>query len=342
MTLLWKHHGTGEEIYTDIWVDAGVVFAPRFGDSIELLDAETGELLSVIDAEVETLTTPGIGAVMDVKTSNRYLFAATQTRGLLVYDVRDPAEPRFVEQLFEYGTASSATNFFNIHNIFVAPGGDLLLAINLSFPNGDLRLFDISDPESTQPAGSYDHSPDSSDSFHDVNVKRWSDGTTVAYLNAFFNGLFILELTGPASLELAGSWPEGSASHSGWAFELEGGRYYVHAEEGYDKGLTILDVTVSEAPVVVGRFQTRPGISPHNVEVVEGIAYVSYYIEGLRVLDLRDPANPEEIGHYDTVPSGEEKDIVQGAWGVRVWQDKVFISDFEGGIFALEVELPGD
>ena len=47
--------------------------------------------------------------------------------------------------------------------------------------------------------------------------------------------------------------------------------------------MTVLDVTDPTRPNVVSQFATREGISIHNVQVVDGIAYISYYLDGLRV-----------------------------------------------------------
>ena len=58
------------------------------------------------------------------------------------------------------------------------------------------------------------------------------------------------------------------------------------------------------------------------------------------MLDLRDPANPREIGHFDTVRAADERDINQGAWGVHVDAGRVYLSDRESGIYAFEVEVP--
>ena len=58
------------------------------------------------------------------------------------------------------------------------------------------------------------------------------------------------------------------------------------------------------------------------------------------MLDLRDPADPREIGHFDTVGAEHERDITQGAWGVHVDGGRVYISDREHGIYAFEVEIP--
>ena len=110
--------------------------------------------------------------------------------------------------------------------------------------------------------------------------------------------------------------------------------------EEIDRHLTIIDVTDLENPEVVSKFGTRPNVSVHNVEVVDGIAYVSYYIGGLRVVDLRDPENPKEIAHFDTVAAEDERGIMgQGAFGVHVVGDTVFLSDMQSGTYAFKVEV---
>ena len=48
---------------------------------------------------------------------------------------------------------------------------------------------------------------------------------------------------------------------------------------------------------------------------------------------------PAEIGHFDTVPPEDERDIFQGAFGVRVVNGVVYISDVDTGIYAFRVDL---
>ena len=110
-------------------------------------------------------------------------------------------------------------------------------------------------------------------------------------------------MTDPANVSALGSiaW-DGTFSHSGWPFTLNGRWYYAHNSEGYDQHMTVLDVTDPANPTVVSHFATREGISIHNVQVVDGIAYIAYYLDGLRVVDLRDPRMPEEIAHFEPCP----------------------------------------
>ena len=205
-------------------------------------------------------------------------------------------------------------------------------------PKTDLRIIDVSDPAAPEEVGRFTPDVDRG-VVHDINVIE-QDGLLIAFLNYWDGGLWILDVTEPGSVEVLSSiaW-DGIVSHSGWPFRLDGTLCYAHAKEGYDRHLTVLDVTDLTDPRVVSRFSTRPGVSIHNVEVVEGIAYISCYIDGLRVVDLRDPEHPREIGHFDTVADEDERSLLQGAFGVRVQGSGVYVSDVESGTYAFRVEL---
>ncbi|MDA1061382.1 MAG: choice-of-anchor B family protein [Chloroflexi bacterium] len=240
------------------------------------------------------------------------------------------------------GPSESLETFANIHNIYLAPDGATLYAINQSHRTSDLRLLDVSDPAAPREAGRFIVPGVQSvfDGVHDLHVID-HEGRRIAFVNALQSGLLILDVTDPASIVTLSTvdW-DGVFSHSGWAFEAGGRLYYANNDEGYDQGVSIFDVSDLDQPVLVSEYHSRAGISVHNVEVVDGIAYLSYYLDGLRVLDLRDPADPREIGHFDTVAADQERDINQGAWGVHVDGGRVYISDREHGIYAFEVEIP--
>ena len=336
VSLLW--HQPGEGIHSEIGAADGLVFAPHYSDGdIEILDAESG-------LQLGTASVPPIGPrtiVFDVKARDGLLYAGTVPNGLVVFDVSDPTAPELIGEHQVFRGQGDADNFFNIHNIFLSPDGSLVYAINHStFPGGDLRIIDVSDPTTPVEAGRFSiEDPGEFDFVHDINVIE-RDGRLIAFLNHVTTGLLILDVTDPASVSVMSStrW-DGTFSHSGWPFAIGDKLYYAHNDEGPDQHMTVLDVTDLTDPLVVSRFSTRPGLSIHNVEVVDGIAYISYYIDGLRVVDLRDPANPREIGHFDTVAEDQERDILLGAWGVHVLDGVVYISDFEAGTYALRVEL---
>ena len=328
--VLW--HQPGGFVHTDIWVEDGLVFAPRYDGMIEIIDADSGNVLGHAMAGTY---------IFDVKARDGILYAATAFSGLHIIDVSDPARPRTIGEFF----APLHEGFTNFHNIFLSPNGQFVYAINQSgYPKTDLLVIDVSDPEDAVEAGRFSLDTDTISAFnfhdtHDVNVME-VEGRLIAFLNYLDAGLWILDVTDPQDIFAVGSttW-EGIFSHSGWPFRIGQRLYYAHNAEGFDAHMTILDVTDLAKPMVVSHFATREGISIHNVQVEDGIAYISYYIDGLRVVDLRDPRSPREIAHFDTVPAENERDILQGAWGVRVLEGIVYISDLELGTYAFRVDV---
>ena len=344
VTLLWHQSGSGRD--SDLWAESGVVFAPQFDGFIEILDATSGEVLSM--AEVPDVPEGHVKRVSDVKVKGGLMYAGTRHNGLVIFDVAQPSRPEIIGQYSVFVEEGSQENFTNVHNIFLSPDGDLVYAINSSFPEdpeqfrasefkSDLRIIDVSEPSSSVEVGRF--SIDTEAPVHDINVIEVG-GRLVAFLNYSEAGLWILDVTEPDSISVISSveW-DGIVSHSGWPFALDGKLYYAHAEEGYDRHLTILDMTDLGAPEVVSRFQTRPGTSVHDVQVVEGIAYISYYLDGLRVVDLRDPENPQEIGHFDTVPARSERGLFRGASGVRVVDGVAYVADTLTGTYAIQVNV---
>ena len=80
-----------------------------------------------------------MAAIYDVKAKDGFLYAATVSNGLVIFDVSDPESPEQVGQHYVYESRGSLENFTNVHNIYLAPDEPLVYAINQSFPVSDLR-----------------------------------------------------------------------------------------------------------------------------------------------------------------------------------------------------------
>lgn len=120
--------------------------------------------------------------------------------------------------------------------------------------------------------------------------------------------------------------------------------------------LRVIDVSDKSNPVQIGSFATPgtldPSLTPfdlsgdrtmHNViNDTDHTAYISWYAEGMRVVDFRNPRKPREIGHFvDTGPEGSN------FWGVYLHtlpsgQQLVLGSDRDTGLwlFADPVTTP--
>src|SRR5204863_7570294 len=88
-------------------------------------------------------------------------------------------------------------------------------------------------------------------------------------------------------------------------------------------GLRIIDVRNPNAPALVGSFAV--GMYVWDVDVANGLAFVTAN-GNIVALDLSDPANPIQVGYYDT-PDGPS--------GLSVAGDLITEADGNGGLLIL-------
>ena len=85
---------------------------------------------------------------------------------------------------------------------------------------------------------------------------------------------------------------------------------------------------------------TDPSHSVHNVYIrpETELVIISYYVDGTRVLDISDPANPVEVGYFDT--SGING-LYDGNWGTYAYLPSGYIisSDRQNGLFIFDSPL---
>ena len=103
---------------------------------------------------------------------------------------------------------------------------------------------------------------------------------------------------------------------------------YAYVGEGYS--LTVLDVSNSAWPTIVGKTPPLPAIV-RDVYVVGDYAYVADWSGGLRVIDVSNPVSPTEVGLYDTPGS---------AYGVTVAGNHAYIADSGSGLRVVDVSNP--
>jgi hypothetical protein len=74
----------------------------------------------------------------------------------------------------------------------------------------------------------------------------------------------------------------------------------------------------------------------HNPVVDGNIAYLSWYSDGVRAVDISDPAAPHEIGYY--VPAGDAGADPQSLiWGVFYYEGLIYLSDERNGLIIVRL-----
>ena len=92
-----------------------------------------------------------------------------------------------------------------------------------------------------------------------------------------------------------------------------------------------------EGPAEEGRF------SAHNPVVRGNLLFVSWYTDGVRVLDIEDPAAPREIASWTPPARAQPRAIrtylgdAPQVWGVAVEGDLIVASDINSGLYVLRL-----
>jgi choice-of-anchor B domain-containing protein len=129
--------------------------------------------------------------------------------------------------------------------------------------------------------------------------------------------------------------------HSGWGTE-DKQHIFLHDEfDEKDGGLnsTVRVFSISDLtnPIQVGQWTGPTRAIDHNGFVRGNRYYMSNYERGLTVLDITDPANPVDIGFFDTYTPSDNAGF-NGAWGAYPYlpSGNILVSDIGSGLYILK------
>jgi hypothetical protein len=277
--------------------------------------------LEILDLRVRPASLPVAGvfevppiAGLFVEGSTGY--AGDGGRGLQVFDLADPANPRRVGR---HESARSESRFLRA----VAAGG-IVYALDAP-PRGAaiLETIDAGDPGDPRPLGAYTARNLRGDFFERVGftADRFAVAGGYAYLahsvysdrGEWETHLEVIDVRDAALPREAGGY-----STSGWSagVAVSGNHAYLAAGDDDLRGYELVDVSDPAAPRLLRRF----GDSAPGVPVISGPrAYVLYERfdevrqareSGFEILDITDPVNPRALGRH--AGAGEVKFVSDG------------------------------
>jgi hypothetical protein len=346
MTLVAEWAGSGDDRWDhDVTINVRhlgtLVYAARGSDGLRIVDladpgqpVDRGHLAAKFPREGEYYNDVKVAESADGKV---YAYLASNLRGVVVIDVSDPDAP---VEVTTFPAPPLGGGGVNVHTLFIE--GERLYAANTTM--GGLEVHDIADPARPALLGTFVH-PDVGTLggfVHDLFVQ---DG--VAYLNYWNLGLVVVDASEPAQPVEVGVFDdyERRTSHSNWVTEVGDRRVAIHGDEDFDAHVRIVDVDPDSqtAFAEIGAYQTRAPVSVHNIMAVGELALVTYYQDGLRVLDLADPTSPAEIAHFASWPGnqpGYGRSFYEGAIGVDydAERDLILVADTHRGLLVLQLE----
>ncbi len=253
------------------------------------------------------------------------LYVGSGKNGVLVFDITDPADPKMVRGV--------PGDTFDVHTIYVegdrmyaqAAGANQVLIFDVSQPLDPVLLTRYTVPSDDNGLG-YPH-----DSFAYQNR---------LYINQMGQGYYVVDVTDPATPKPLGSYTYDAEfynpTHANAVGTFAGKTIAFEGGESINAHLRVLDVTDPAHIVKIGEYAMRPQSSIHNMVLVGKRLYVAWYAEGLRVLDVSNPTQPQEIAYANTYRDSEvgyADGLFTGAIGIRVPGDgHVYVVDMTRGL----------
>lgn len=333
------------------------------------------------DVWVGHVSTPFFTGDLAAVGIQRCGFGRRGFRGLALFNVTDPTRPRQLG-VFGTGPVSRGVHELSVTVRADGRVLALLAVPHSWHERAgarpDVRIVDIADPRNPRQVGGWDFRRDGPEPDRSVlrNVRGdgellahsvWPfDGGQKAFVSHWDAGAVFLDLADPGDPRYLGRTRYGSGAagnaHSGW-FRPDETVFVQNDEVGdfYRRGVErrwgfqrIFDVSDLGNPVQVGRFATRNSLprdgryrrdgiyTVHNNVFVGNVQVVSWYSDGVRIVNVANPARPREIGFFVPPPRRDPQGFVAApngkrkityVWGVFPRGRLVFASDKNSGLW---------
>lgn len=292
---------------------------------------------------------------------------APHEAGIRVYEISDPTDPREIGYLRVPGKG--------VHRMWFADGKYAHVASTMTgFKERVYLIADLSDPCHPRQAGLWSIPgtregeevlpgwvPFPGEHFYVHGIIPNGNRAYVAMVDA---GMAILDISAISHPRLISrlDWgpPYGGYTHT--TLPLPGRGLVVATDESTknncqegDKRVWVVDIREERNPVTISTFPVPQGdfcnrglrFGPHNVHEnrpgsfhSENLIFVTYYNAGLRIVDIRNPYRPEEVGYFiPPPPEGQEAPMFNDLF-VDV-DGLVYVTDrIRGGLYILEYTGP--
>ncbi|MEJ2627191.1 MAG: chitobiase/beta-hexosaminidase C-terminal domain-containing protein [bacterium] len=258
-----------------------------------ITDTHTG--LYVVDISnpnnpIEVSHINSLGYAWDVHGSGNYIYVSGDNF-LFILDIRNPLNPI---EISKYTYADVGPSDWEDLYVF----GNYAY---VTFTYGGLRIIDISDPLNPKKAGYFETSGSAMDIFVSDN-----------YAYVANNDFYIIDIS-----ELSNPFEIGSYN----TLETHETSVYVSGNYAYVSGnLNVYDISIPQNPLRLCTMYNGIGdVRYQGIRVSGNYAYFLGYAYGLRILDVRNPSNPIELGSFNIDDEKENN-------AVYVYNDYAYIT----------------
>lgn len=294
----------------------------------------------------------------DMKVFKEHVFVVADgadQHGMQVFDLRRlrdwPGSFQVYEPDVHYtGIASS-------HNIVINQESGYAYAVGNSSGGetcgGALHMIDINDPRNPTFVGCFNDPKtgnNGSGATHDAQCVNYqgpdvehrgkeicvgSNGTAISIAD-------VSDKDNPVAIS-QGTYPNSAYVHQGWFTDDH--RYFYQNDEGdeingmADRTRTMIwDLTDLDEPEMIAEYFGDSNSTDHNLYVKGDYMYQTNNASGLRIIDIRDRANPTEIGFFDTTPNNLNVAGFDGTWSSYPYFESgnILVNSRREGLFILK------
>jgi hypothetical protein len=342
LTLLSEHAGAGwgEGITVNVRVQDGLAYLARYQDGLRIVDVSDPSAPK--DVGHGPCEFPDANEIYnDVKLysagNRRYAIMASNRAGAVVWDVTEPSSPGIVGHAGG-PSIEELEDGSNVHTLFIV--GDKAYLANT---RTGLHIWSLANPVLPQRLLMFEFAPRNGIDgafLHDLYVEG-----DRAYLNYWNAGMVIADVSNPAVPREVGRFVGygDESSHSSWVTTVGARRIAAHGDEEWGSHLRLVDVTEGSETFArqVGEWQTRPEVSAHNIMAVGSEVFAAYYQDGIRVIDISDPAAPRQTAWFNTWRGYDRAygtSFFEGAVGIDLdpGAGRIYVADSHRGLLILQ------
>jgi choice-of-anchor B domain-containing protein len=262
----------------------------------------------------------------EIKVFNDHAYITTEGGGgLQIVDMTPLPQNTNLSSVSFTGTTHQ---FTTAHTLYIDENG-ILYIFGSDYSEGGALMYDLNtNPSAPVELGVFDDYY-----IHDGFVR----GDTL-WASCVYDGfLSIVDVSDKANpTEVTTFNTPSNFTHNSWP--TNNNNYLFTTDEVSNAYVTSYDVSDFNDITEVDRFQHYPGSGsiPHNAHLLGNFLYVSYYKDGVVIIDVTNPDNLVEAGFYDTAPTMEGNGF-NGCWGVYPYlpSGNIIASDMASGLWIL-------
>lgn len=265
----------------------------------------------------------------EMTSYGNYVYSVSEAQaGVRVIDMSNPSTP------VDKGLVHSA-DWRNCHSIHCDPEAGRIYPCGTS--SGMWILDAAANPLTLPSLGKYGSG--TSTYVHETYCRR----NKGYFAHVYVGTLRIANISNPAAITTIATvqTPFQSPLTQGWthnAWVTDDDKIMVTTGEDLNAKFGVYDITNPATPVLKSTYYT-PGHIGHDAFGIGRTIYLSYYKDGVHVLDVSDPTNPRRIAYFDT-SNGSWTDPWHGDWGVYPYSDSgiIYLSDIENGLYVVRMD----